>query len=501
MEKLKGLLKKEDVTNVLGVSENEVQEFINVGLLTALSMSSGQIYVPAECVNNLLNPTKKNSGYLSANTLSSTKGDGVMKKSVPNKNGWVQVKDGIFRKEVGKKDYVYKYRICQYDATGKKIDTARTLNDERKPFKTVREAEAHRNALVKELLGKAEKGSNPNSEMRTIEQLFNSYIETRSSELEPGTLSKHIGNVKNHLVPYFKDRDINDITVGEMKNFAIEKHKVLAYETVKGILQIARAIWKYGYEMGVVSKENYLTIFVDELTKVSIKRTPQEIATKNKPVETFKTYEMEEFNRLALEYGKIFFVLVQLCYYGGLRAAEAIGLRWKYVNFETGEIIIHSTVNYHKVEHYRYIGPTKNKCDRVFFAPPALIECLKEWKKEQEENTLLYGDDYKANEIYEDTVDGGKVCGGDFILRFPTGEHLTRQQADKFREWMQKKTGIHFYYHGLRKTLVSQLHGLGVPIKTISEYIGHLDMDVTIKYYLGNSQEGTEKLKDAIDLI
>ena len=497
VKKLNGLVPVAVAAEVLGISSDDVRAMIRVGTLKGFSAGTDKLLIPATMINEMLNPAPIQHGYLIDNIVSSSKGDGDMIKAMPNKNGWVQVKDGIFRKTIGKKDYIYKYRICQYDATGKKIDRTRTLNDERQPFKTLRETESHRNALIKTLLDK----SHISSDMKTIEQLFDSYIQMRSSELQPGTISKQIGNAKNHIIPYFKDKDINSITVGEMKNFAIEKHNVLSFETVKGILQTARAIWKYGYEMGVVSKENYVAIFIDDLTKVEVKRNPKEIASKQKPVETFDIYELEEFNRLSLEYGKVFNILIQLCYYGGLRSAEAIGLRWKFVNFETGEITIHSTVNYNKVNHKRYIGPTKNKCDRVFHAPPALIECLREWKKEQDYNAILYGDEYQAKEIYEDTIDGGMVQGGDFVLRFSTGEHLTRQQADKFREWMQKETGIHFNYHGLRKTLVSKLHGMGVPVKTISEYIGHLDMDVTIEYYLGNSEEGKSKLKEIIELV
>lgn len=353
------------------------------------------------------------------------------------------------------------------------------------------------NPLFKELLAKAERYSG----VETVEEVFSSYIENRSSILEPGTVAKHISNARNHIIPYFKDRSIGSISVGEIKNFLFKKQENLAYNTVKGILQTLKAIWRYGYEMGVVSKERYVDIFVDELTKVTVKRTAKDIAAKNKPVKTYLAEEIESFNKLALEKNKVYYMLIQLCYYGGLRASEAIGLRWQNIDFDTRIITIHATVNYNKLTHSRYIGPTKNKSDRVFIAPIALLECLKEWKEEQEKNEKLLGEAYQATESYEDRVDGGILQGGDFVLRFTTGEHLKHNQANQFRAWLQKKTGIHFYYHGLRHTIVSQLHGSGVPVKAISEYIGHHDVDVTMEYYLGNSQEGMDKLKEVIDLI
>ena len=353
------------------------------------------------------------------------------------------------------------------------------------------------NPLFKELLARTEKYSG----VETVEDVFASYIQNRSSILEPGTVAKHISNAQNHIIPYFEDRAISGISVGEIKNFLFKKQENLAYNTVKGIFQTLKAIWKYGYEMGIVSKEKYVDIFVDELTKVTVNRTAKDIAAKNKPVKTYLVEEIESFNRLALEKDKVYYILIQLCYYGGLRASEAIGLRWQNIDFDTGIITIHATVNYNKLTHSRYIGPTKNKSDRVFFAPMALMECLKEWKEEQENNRRIFGEAYRATEIYEDYVDGGTVRGGDFVLRFATGEHLKHNQANQFRAWLQKKTGIHFYYHGLRHTIVSQLHGSGVPVKAISEYIGHHDVDVTMEYYLGNSKEGMDKLKEVIDLM
>ena len=228
VKKLNGLVPVEVAAEALCISNDEVMDMIKVGVLKGYTAGNDKWLIPAAMINEMLNPTPIHHGYPAADTLSSTKGDGVVKKSAPNKNGWVQVKDGIFRKEIGKRDYVYKYRICQYDATGKKIDRTRTLNDERKPFKTVREAEAHRSALIAELLGKAEKFAMPYSEMRTIEQIFESYIQNRSSELQPGTLSKHIGYANSHIIEGCDGGGIDDISVGEVRYFRVESHKVLA---------------------------------------------------------------------------------------------------------------------------------------------------------------------------------------------------------------------------------------------------------------------------------
>ena len=42
---------------------------------------------------------------------------------------WVQVKPGIFRKHIGKKEFEYKYRVKQKDGVGITVDTIHRLNN------------------------------------------------------------------------------------------------------------------------------------------------------------------------------------------------------------------------------------------------------------------------------------------------------------------------------------------------------------------------------------
>ena len=95
-------------------------------------------------------------------------------------------------------------------------------------------------------------------------------------------------------------------------------------------------------------------------------------------------------------------------------------------------------------------------------------------------------------------MDGGVVKGGDFILREEDGELVTHSKAGHVRERIQKKSGEHFYFHGLRHTVVSRLSGAGVPIKNISNFIGHADVRATEQYYLGLDELGESKLVSAI---
>ena len=188
----------------------------------------------------------------------------------------------------------------------------------------------------------------------------------------------------------------------------------------------------------------------------------------------------------------VFLMAVQIFAYTGMRQAEALGLRWRDINFDTGYITVKEQLKYDKIEHRRYFAPTKTKDTREFMAPPVLLSLLKDFKVKQEENEKKLGLGYRRYENYGGTI------GTDLVLRYEDGKHVTSSNMCKFRERMQKRTGLHFTFHSIRHTLVTEIHGAGVPLKTVSEFIGHKDMNVTKIFYIGSSEKGNKKLKNVV---
>ena len=412
-------------------------------------------------------------------------------------NEWVQVKENIFRREVGKKEYEYKYRVRQKDGVGATVDTWKKLNDKRMPFRTLRETEAHRRAFIDEIMSRTERSVNV-PDFHTLEEIFEDYVEKRGVLLAPNSLSKHRGDMKNHIVPYFKKRNINSITPGDILNFITGLRERQAYATTRSVLATMAKIWKYAYEVGIVGRDTYIELFVDTTTKVRVPKLAKDRQAKLKQPEVYTTAQIERFFSHAKQEGTVYYILLLLCYYGGVRLSEALGLRWCDVDWSTGKITVHHQLVYDKNTHITHIGPTKSKVDRIFQAPPALLDALSVWQTEQEADRRQAGRSYQNNEELEDRLDGGIVKGGNFILRDRNGELITHSKANHVRERIQKQTGEHFYFHALRHTVVSRLSGAGVPLKNISTFIGHADTRTTEQYYLGVDELGESKLLSAI---
>lgn len=418
-------------------------------------------------------------------------------------NNWVKYKDNIYRRRVGAKEYEYKYRVKMKDGVGQQVDTWKKLDDKRQPFRTLKEAEAHRKAFVEELLNRTMQSiSVPN--LHTITEIWADYEKNRACTLSTNSMAKHDGNVRNHIVEYFGKKPIGAITIGDMKNFmASLKKKGLAPNTIIGIKATMEKVWGYAEELGIISRDFYIDAFSYKKTKISVEKP------KRKRAETFKKTQLDTFIDYVRSKGTVYYVLFCLTYYGGVRVSEALGLTWKDILWSKNEIIVRQQLCYDKynkgnTKRRTYIKDVKELVPRTFYASPVLMEALKEWKSEQEENERRFGKNYKNKEVLDDERTertSPSVKGWDFILRLEDGQLMSHSKANHFRAKAQKELGEHFYYHGLRHTVVTNLSGAGVPIANISKFIGHADTRTTEMYYLGDDEIGDEKLEAAIRTI
>lgn len=399
---------------------------------------------------------------------------------------WEQVKENFYRSVIGKKDYIYMYRVKQFDSIGHLVDTWKRQNEKRQPFRTLREAEAHRKRFISEIMSRTlEDDGIP--DLHTLDEIFEDYIKNRGTSLAPNTISKRRGDMKNHIIPYFKTRRIEAISVGEVRNLITQLRGKLAYRTVKSILATLSLVWQYAAEMKIIDRSAYLEIFVDKGVKVTTPKRVQGEQRERKAPEVFSKEQMEQFFKYAREKGAVYYILVMLCYYGGVRRSEALGLCWKDINWDSQEITVSRQLIYDKNTHETYLSTTKSKVNRTFEMSPTLLNALQEWRAEQA----------NIRQGKRSRTLGNGISDTDLVLYNERGM-MTNSQANHFKEKVQEELGVHFIFHSLRRTMVSNLAGAGVPIKSVSKFIGHADTRTTEEFYLGEDENSRDKLLSAL---
>ena len=142
----------------------------------------------------------------------------------------------------------------------------------------------------------------------------------------------------------------------------------------------------------------------------------------------------------------------------GMRRGEILGLQWKDVNLDTGELHIRRQVV--KKGAQTLISKPKTKSSiRTILLPPGMVEILAELKKNA-----------TCDWVFPSPVKEGEPRNPDSLYgRFQ--KILQRAQCKKVR------------FHNLRHTFATMALENGMDIKTLSAMIGHISAETTLNIY------------------
>jgi integrase len=153
----------------------------------------------------------------------------------------------------------------------------------------------------------------------------------------------------------------------------------------------------------------------------------------------------------------------------GLRRGEILGLRWEHIDLAKRTISIQETRvragNRTIVE-----TPKTRRSRRVFSIDQRTARALERWKAIQSQERLLIGEHWRDTDGYVVTEPDG---------RLPNPNTFTRQ----FEAVCTRLGFPKIRLHDLRHTYVSAARHSGVDLKTISERVGHADINVTLAVY------------------
>ena len=152
----------------------------------------------------------------------------------------------------------------------------------------------------------------------------------------------------------------------------------------------------------------------------------------------------------------------------GVRKAEMCGLRWSNIDFEDKIVHIRRNRLYGKNVGVYEKGPKTKSSRRDIPLPDALIEDLKVYMLWFEEADK---DFYSKLDTY-------------YLAVNPFREPINPCTLIGWLNSIEDKNGMkRISPHGLRHTYCSLLLSQGVPIQTVSKYMGHSNSTVTLRVY------------------
>lgn len=332
------------------------------------------------------------------------------------------------------------------------------------------------------------------------------------------TLTAYKNIIGKHIKPrigHYKLSSINTLTLQEMINNIYVEHS-FSKAFMKNILKVLKAAFKYAK---VTAKLVVINPAEDvQLPNLSPDAKSDEIIILTKDdirriLERFQTSP-------ATYYG------ILTAYYTGLRVSEVYGLTWDCIDFENRQITVNKIVKKIEIDGKVsesqkkrglrgqsttrwYFGACKTESSyRTIDIGDTLLSALKEYKSWQEENEANYAELYTTHYLKSEKTETNRNVQRIISVRdiaseitlertYPVfvkenGEFHGSDTVRYASKVINYELGIQFNFHALRHTHATMLIEAGVPVKAVSDRLGHGNIRTTLDTYV----HVTESMRD-----
>ncbi|ABY95867.1 MULTISPECIES: site-specific integrase [Thermoanaerobacter] len=354
------------------------------------------------------------------------------------------------------------------------VDIGRDENGKRKQkwisgFKTKKEAEK----ALAEIIAKIEKNELELTNL-TLGQFLNKWYETHCElKLAPKTLKSYKELIELYFKPYLGDIELTKLKPVMIQNYYNKlKELGLSDTTINYHHRVLKSALKKAVVWQLISKNP--CDYVEPPKKNKNEITVWSINDVKKAKEIFKDTPIYLHFMLAL--------------YTGMRIGEICGLKWEDIDFNNKTCTVKR--QYQQVGGKEIIKEPKSETSiRVIPLHSDVIEVLKEEKKKQLQNRMLLGEKYnKKYEGYISVWEDG---------RMKTPEYVSKKFSKILKAYPELPQ---IRFHDLRHSCASFLVQAGVPMKVVSEILGHSQIGITMDLYshvlLDSKKEAIKKLEE-----
>lgn len=280
--------------------------------------------------------------------------------------------------------------------------------------------------------------------------------ELASAGLKRSTQERYGYLVRNHIIPAFGDRPLDDLNYSALKEWIIERGKIRSRNMVRTMAGVVRAMMDEAIRDGHVAANP-----VERLAKFY--RT----AKGQRPqVDPFRVDELHAIEAKCKERFLERYVLVLVLGRTGIRVGEATGLQWQDVDERHAQLLIRRNMPRHRQAESVKTPSSERKVD----LSPEVLEELRRLRKERRAELLQAGREWDVEE---------------WIFRNQRDRPLIYSDIRK-RLWNRlldlaglRRRGI----HQLRHTWASHMLAAGADLAYVATQLGHSSPAVTLRIY------------------
>lgn len=305
--------------------------------------------------------------------------------------------------------------------------------------------------LYSAVSGKASTECLPKSKL-LVSQISYMWLQSKKLYIKKSTYSHYMSVLEKHINSYFENTRITKLTDSMTQNFSAELMKTLKPKTVRDILTVLGQMLDFANEQGLCNKLS---------SKIKL---PKETVSTIKILSSIEQQRLIMFLKPQLDLQKLG---ILICLFTGMRLGEICGLRWEDIDFSNSLIKVRRTIQRINNENggtsFLIDAPKTQKSLRDIPVPEFLMRYLQEYRC---------------------------VNSSAYILTGTSQFTQPRTYQNRFKAYL-RGSGLSedFHFHTLRHTFASRAIELGFDPKTLSEILGHSNVNITLNRYVHSSMD------------
>lgn len=314
----------------------------------------------------------------------------------------------------------------------------------------------------------------------TIKDVSMEWLEMKKLSVKQSTYSKYYCIVKRQIIPELGDVPLEKVNSSLINSFTSRKlgknqekdtfqiDQSLGNKTVRDINMVLKSIIKYGereYHMGHLAENTVLP------------------KPKRENIETLNVNEIGRMSQYLWNHqSDVRYMGLLLCMYSGMRLGEICALRWKDIDLQNQTIHINHTLQ-------RIPIPDENsvKKTEIIIDVPKTLSSMRMIPI--------------SNQIYPSIKNLGSEADESYFFLTNSSKFMEPRNYQYFFKRILRKSEVrNVNFHILRHTFATRCVEAGMDVKTLSEILGHSNINITLNYYVHSSMESKKRQIDLLRL-